>query len=116
MYILMSRPLGIVMKLHRIFHRNHICICVFHRSRIMLTFRLLTVEEIRRVFQDNYTTRRTGVLTGYTVFSMSEIPSFCQHLRFLLCNFDNFRPMLHKFTPHHNHHTMHVLEKLGLKV
>ena len=33
---------------------------------------------------------QNGVLGGYTVFSMSVIPSFHQHLRVLLCNFDSF--------------------------
>ena len=48
------------------------------------------------------------VLVGYTVFSMSVIPWFHQHLRCLLYNFDSFCPILFKFTPHHNHQTVHV--------
>ena len=47
-------------------------------------------------------------LRGYTVFSMSMILSFRQHLRLLLFNFDSFCPILFKFTPHLNHQTMHV--------
>ena len=43
------------------------------------------------------------VLRGYTVFSMSVIPSFRQHLRVLLYNFDSFCPILFKFTPHLDH-------------
>ena len=41
-------------------------------------------------------------------FHDSEIPSFCQNLRFLLNNFDSFCPILFTFTPHLNHQTMHV--------
>ena len=53
---------------------------------------------------------------GYTVFSMSVIPSSCpsvnlsfrQHLRVLLYNFASFCPILFRFTSHHYHQTMHV--------
>ena len=45
---------------------------------------------------------------GYTVFSMSVIPSFRQHLMFLLYNFDSCCPILFKFTLHRNHQTMYV--------
>ena len=54
---------------------------------------------------------QNGVLGGYTVFSMSVSPwfrdsmiaRFCQHLRFLLYNFDSFCPILFNSTPHLNH-------------
>ena len=52
----------------------------------------------------------------YTVFSMSTIPKFRQHSRFLLSNFDSFCPILFKFTSHLNHHTMHEVGNSGLKV
>ena len=48
------------------------------------------------------------VLGVYTVFSMSIIPKFRQHLMTLLYNFDSLCPVLFKFTTHHNHQTMHV--------
>ena len=51
---------------------------------------------------------QNGVLGGYTVFSISVIPSFRQHLRVLLYNFDSFCPILFKFTPHLDHQRMHV--------
>ena len=62
------------------------------------------------VYCFRYTPCKTRVLVGYTVVSMSqipqfrdsEIPSFCQHIRFLLSNFDNFCPILFTFTPHRN--------------
>ena len=37
---------------------------------------------------------------GYTVFSMSVIPSFHQHLNVLPYNLDSFCQTLFKFTPH----------------
>ena len=51
--------------------------------------------------------QQNRVLGGYTVFSMSVIPSFCD-LRVLLYTFDSFCPILFKFTPHLDHRTMHV--------
>ena len=55
--------------------------------------------------------QQTIVLEGYTVFSMSVIPKFRQHLMILLYNFDGFCPILFKFTPHHNHQTVHVWQE-----
>ena len=55
--------------------------------------------------------QQNGVLVGYTVFSMSVIPKFRQHLMILLSNFDSFCPILFKFTHHHNHQTMPVWQK-----
>ena len=43
------------------------------------------------------------VLGGYTVFSMSVILKFRQHLRLLLYNFDSFCPILFKL-----HHTLTI--------
>ena len=55
-------------------------------------------------------------LRGYTVFSMSVIPSFChsvipsafKHLSILLYNLDSFCPILFIFTSQHHCQTMHV--------
>ena len=44
----------------------------------------------------------------YCYVRNSVIPPFCQHLRFLLSNFDSFCPILFVFTPRLNHQTMHV--------
>ena len=50
------------------------------------------------------------VLGGYTVFSLSAIPSFRDHFfNILLCNFSSSCPILFKFSPHFNHQTLHVL-------
>ena len=54
---------------------------------------------------------QNGVLGGYTVFSMSVIPKFRQHLMILRYNFASFCQILFKFTPHHNHQTMPVWQK-----
>ena len=62
-------------------------------------------------WSSHYTPLQNGVLVGYTIFSMSVIPSFRQHLKILLCNFDRFCPILFRCTPHHNHQTMHVWQK-----
>ena len=51
------------------------------------------------------------VLGGYTVFSMSMIPKFRQHLRCLLYNFDSFCPILFKSPPHLDHQTVHVWQE-----
>ena len=50
---------------------------------------------------------------GYTVFCMSMIPKFSQHLRLLLYNFNSFCSILFKFIPHLNHQTMHFGRKIG---
>ena len=59
------------------------------------------------------------VLVGFISFTKqhvrhSMIPKFCQHLRFLLYNFDSFCPILFKFTPHLNPSDIFD-RKIGLK-
>ena len=58
-----------------------------------------------------HTHTQNRVLEGISCFQHvrnSILPSFRQHLRFLLYNFDSFCLILFKFTPHLNHQTMHV--------
>ena len=66
-----------------------------------------------RAFTGSLYPPQNEVLGGYTVFSMSVIPSFRDSeipstFKVFAHNFDSFCQILFKFTPHLNNQTVHV--------
>ena len=81
---------------------------------LAMHLRLITVN-LQAFFHWFIIPPQNVVLGGYTVLSLSVIPSFRDSViprsffMVLLCNFSTYCPILLKFSPHLSHQTLHVL-------
>ena len=82
-----------------------LCLCV------ILMIRCIIIPPAKRSFIIPPAKRSLWGVYCFQHVRDSIILKFRLHLMILLYNFDSFCPILFRFTPYHNHQTMHVWQK-----